>query len=85
MVLKYGREADPKKRIREERGARIRKARTLQEMSIEELAEKCEVTPGAVSHWETGRFTPRPDMQVRIAKALNVPWSFLFGLDGEAA
>jgi transcriptional regulator with XRE-family HTH domain len=85
VVTKYGREPDPKRRIRQERGDRIRKARELRGMSVVELAEKCQVTVGAVSHWETGRFTPRPEMQVRIAKAVDVPWSFLFGLDGEAA
>jgi len=80
MVIKYGKEMDPLKRIRLAQGDRIRKARTPK-MSITELAEACGVTPGAVTQWETGLFTPRQAMQIKIARALDVPHSFLFGMD----
>lgn len=63
----------------------IRKMRQVQGLSIADLAEAIEVTPGAVSQWECGRFTPRQHIQVAIAKALQVPHSAIFGLDAEAA
>ncbi len=52
-------------------------------MSIGDLAAAVSVTNGAVSQWETGRFTPRLEMQVRIARALDMPHSALFGVDAE--
>lgn len=85
MVIQIGTEPDPAKRIRQKQGKLIRKYRTLQGLSITEFAELVGVTEGAVSQWETGRYSPRPAIQVRIAKALNAPWSALFALDGEAA
>lgn len=84
-MLQIGREADPAKRRRARQGETIRKIRRLRQMSIADLAEACEVTVGAVSQWETGRFTPRQEMQVRIARALDVPWSTIFALDAEVA
>lgn len=85
MVIKVGREPDPAKRIRQRQGLLIRKLRTYNQLSVQEFAQKCEVHESAVSHWETGRYTPRPAMQVKIAAALGVPWSTVFSLDGEAA
>ena len=85
MVMTIGHEPDPRKRRRQRQGALIRKMRVLRAMSIEELAQACAVTSGAVSQWETGRFTPRDEMQVRIARALDVPWSSIFALDAEVA
>lgn len=84
MVLKVGHEPNPAKRIRQKQGETMRKIRLLREKSIHDLAEAVGVTDGAVSQWETGRFTPRQEIQVRIAKALDVPWSTIFGLDAEA-
>jgi transcriptional regulator with XRE-family HTH domain len=84
MVIKVGVEPDAAKRIRARQGAVIRKVRELRGLTIEELAEKVSVTPGAVSQWECGRFTPRQHLQVKLASVLDVPWSTLFGLDGEA-
>jgi transcriptional regulator with XRE-family HTH domain len=86
VVLKIGREPNPAKRIRQRQGETIRKIRKdIRRLSIGEFAEALGVTPGAVSQWETGRFTPRQEMQVRIARALDVPWSTIFGLDAESA
>jgi transcriptional regulator with XRE-family HTH domain len=84
MVIRVGHESDAAKRIRLRQGETMRKVRTMRGMSIHELAEAVGVTDGAVSQWETGRFSPRSAMQVRIAKALDVPWSMLFALDAEA-
>lgn len=81
MVIKYGREADPARRIRMSQGNRIRQARKIKGISIEEFAAEIGVTPGAVSQWETGRFAPRQHLQVAIARVLDVPHSLLFGLD----
>lgn len=83
-VTKLGTEPDPKRRIRQRQGQTIRKFREFRDVTIGELAATIGVTPGAVSQWETGRYTPRQDVQVRIAKALDVPWSSIFGLDAEA-
>ena len=85
MVIKVGTEKDPGKRLRERQGKKIREARHIRKMSASALAEAVGVTESAVIHWETGRFTPRQQMQIKIARALDVPWSFLFALDGEVA
>lgn len=85
MVIKLGTEPDPRRRIRKRQGEAIRKVRQLKQISIAEFAEQLAVTPGAVSQWETGRFSPRQTMQVRIARVLDVPWSMIFGLDQEVA
>lgn len=82
-MMQIGHDPDPAKRRRVRQGQTIRKIRTLRQMSVAELAERCDVTVGAVSQWETGRFTPRQEMQVRIARALDVPWSTIFALDAE--
>lgn len=81
MVRTYGVEPDPAKRIRKRQGQLIRETRELHELSIDEFAELLSVSPGAVSHWETGRYTPRQHHQVAIAKTLNVTWNSIFGLD----
>ena len=84
-VIRIGQEPDPAKRLRTHQGEMIRKVRELQGLSPAELAAAVGVTPGAVSQWETGRYTPRQQVQVAIAHALSVPHSLLFNLDGLAA
>ena len=84
-MVRLGNDPDPTKRIRQRQGQMIRKTRQLRGMSINELASAVGVTDGAVSQWETGRFAPRQQRQVAIAKTLDVPWSMIFGLDAEAA
>ncbi len=81
MVIKYGREADPSRRIRVSQGSRIRQARKIKGLSIDEFATLLGVSAGAVSQWETGRFAPRQHLQVAIARTLDVPHSLLFSLD----
>ena len=83
-VIKFGTEPDPAKRIRLRQGSAIRTVRKMRGLTPQELAELVAVTPSAVSQWELGTYTPRQSVQVKIAKALDVPWSMLFGLD-EAA
>lgn len=85
MVRTFGVEADPSKRIRAKQGKAIRDVRTMRGMSIADFAEAVGVTVGAVSQWETGRTSPRQHLQLKVATALDVPWSMLFGLDGQVA
>lgn len=85
MVRQIGTEQDPAKRIRQRQGKTLRQIREMRGLSMEELASKVGVTDGAVSQWETGRFSPRQHHQVSLARALDVPWSTIFGLDGEVA
>lgn len=80
-VICTGTESDPEQRIRTSRGRKIRQIREARGMTPAEFAEAVGVTKGAVSQWETGRFTPRPAVQRRIARALDTPWYLLFGLD----
>lgn len=85
MLRQFGTEKDPAKRIRQRQGRAIRQVREMRGISITELADSVGVTPGAISQWETGRFSPRQHHQAAVASALDVPWSTIFGLDGEVA
>ena len=81
MVHIIGEEPDPAKRIRLRQGEKIRSTRKLRDMTVEEMAEAVDVTPGAIRHWETGRYSPRAHHQLAIAKVFGVPHGVLFGLD----
>lgn len=85
MVIKVGVEPDKAKARRERQGAMIRKLREIHSYAIADFAEELGVTPGAVSQWECGRYTPRAEHQVAIARLLQVPHSAIFGMDIEAA
>ena len=64
-----------------DQGARIRRHRLAAGLTIPDLANAVGTSAGAVSHWETGRHTPRRERQLAIAKAIGVSWSELFGMD----
>ena len=85
MVITFGQEPDPAKRIRKRQGSIIRKTRDLRGTSRQDLADTMGVTVGAISQWENGTTSPRQSKQVAIARALDVPWSMIFALDGESA
>ena len=85
MTTRTRTEFDPRPRIRRRQGVAIRRARERRGMTMDELARTIGVTVGAISQWETGRFSPRQHHQVALACALGVPWSSLFGLDHEHA
>ena len=85
MVTTFGKETDPALRIRRAQGKLIRQTRQMRGLSIDDFAKAVDKTPGAVSQWELGNYTPRPAVQVKIAEVLNVPWSLIFGLDREVA
>lgn len=71
--------------IRKRQGETLRRVRTSQNVTINDLAAAVNVNPSAISHWETGRYTPRLDKQVAVAEALDVPWLAIFGVGTEAA
>jgi DNA-binding transcriptional regulator YiaG len=79
----YRNDSDMRARIRRVQGSEIRARRKLLGMSIRDFAHSLAVTPGAVSQWETGRFSPRQHHQVAIAETLDTRWSEIFGLDHE--
>jgi len=71
--------------IRERQGAKIKQyRRTILRESQEVFAARFGVTKAAVSDWERGASTPRPHLQVAIAKELNAPWSVLFSPEAVA-
>lgn len=85
MVITTGQEPNPEKARRRRQGDTLRKLRELNDYTVVEFAELVGVTPGAISHWETGRFTPRTRHQVAIARALKVTPSTIFSVDAEVA
>jgi transcriptional regulator with XRE-family HTH domain len=84
VVMVTGTNTDAGVAIRARQGTKIRRFRTLHALSQQALADKVGVTKAAVSDWERGNSTPRQHHQVALAKALDAPWSALFGLEGEA-
>lgn len=85
VVVMNDQPKSPAHAIRRRQGAKIRDFRKIHNMTQQALAEKVKVTKAAVSEWERGESSPRPHIQVEIAKALQAPWTTLFGLEGEAA
>ena len=53
-------------------GQMIRHARHAQGLTLEDLAERVGVTPGALSHIESGRRLPNPKNAIRIAQVLGL-------------
>lgn len=74
----------PAAQIRSRQGADLRKFRDFKKLSQQAVADTVGVSKAAVSSWERGETTPRQHLQVAVAKALDVPWSSIFGLDREA-
>lgn len=65
-------------------GQLIRDARHRSGLTLEDVAEKVGVTPGALSHIESGRRLPNPSNAVAIAEILGVPTEeILQALDAE--
>ncbi|MBR3764784.1 MAG: helix-turn-helix transcriptional regulator [Clostridia bacterium] len=62
---------------------KIRELRKTSGMTMKELGSIVGVSEGAISHYETGRREPDPDMLGRIANALNVSVDYLMGRDDE--
>jgi transcriptional regulator with XRE-family HTH domain len=51
----------------------IRDARTKAQLTLEQVADKVGVTPGALSHIESGRRLPSPRNAMMIAQVLGIP------------
>lgn len=51
-------------------GERLRELRELAELTLEDVGLKLGVTPGAVAHWERGRFTPRRGHAAKLDQML---------------
>lgn len=79
-----GLETDPAARLRQGWGRKIREVRQLREMSRSELARRLDVSAAAVGQWERGETTPRPHLQIAIARELEVPHGVLFPMEGVA-
>ncbi len=61
-------------------GKRLRSARKRREFTQSELAKRADVSPAAISHFETGeRKYPSADNLVKIAGALDVTTDYLLG------
>lgn len=85
MVITVGTDPDRDRARRKRQGNLIRDLRERHSLAMSDLAELVGVSVGAISQWETGRYTPRVKHQVALARALNVPHSLLFQLDSEVA
>lgn len=60
---------------------RIREKRRAMGMTMKELGRLVGVSEGAISHYETGRREPDPEMLKRIADVLEVTTDYLLGRD----
>jgi transcriptional regulator with XRE-family HTH domain len=58
---------------------RLRAARLLRNLSQSDLAEKADLQPSAVSHFETGRRAPSFDNLKALSEALQVTTDYLLG------
>lgn len=56
----------------------ISKLREKNNLSQKELAQKLNITQGAVSQWETGESKPKTEMLPKLAKVLNCTIDELF-------
>jgi transcriptional regulator with XRE-family HTH domain len=62
---------------------RLRTARELRKLSQSELAEKADLQPSAVSHFETGRRSPSFQNLKALSDALKVTTDYLIGRTDE--
>jgi transcriptional regulator with XRE-family HTH domain len=58
---------------------RLKSARQLRKLSQSELADKADLQPSAVSHFETGRRAPSFDNLKALSEALQVTTDYLLG------
>lgn len=64
---------------------RIREKRRAMGMTMKELGRLVGVSEGAISHYETGRREPDPEMLKRIADVLGVTTDYLIGRDSPSS
>jgi transcriptional regulator with XRE-family HTH domain len=65
--------------MNESLGARIKRLRHERELTLQAVADELDLTPAAISHWESGRITPKPRKLQELAKALKVSVGELTG------
>lgn len=81
--------AEVNARIRARQGDALKQARTEAGLTRRQVVRGMEargvvVTEQALAWWEAGERRPSEAASVALAKVLDVAWSDLFGLDGEA-
>ena len=64
-------------------GSRIRAARHVSPLTMEEIALAVGVSRQALVQWETGATSPSLSRLVRLVKALNVSVNYLLGLSDQ--
>lgn len=60
-------------------GKRIRGLRSHRGLTLKEVADALELTPAAISHWESGRITPKGRKLQELARVLTVTVADLRG------
>lgn len=90
LVETYGVEPDPAKRLRQKWGKRMRVTRARRGWTLEQLAELMteagyQVTPQAISQWETGRTSPRYHLRIGWCKVTDRHHDEVFDMTDEAA
>ena len=66
-------------------GARLRAARELRGLSQRELAEKLDMPPSSIAHFEGNRRKPSFENLLRLSTALEVTTDYLLGRTDEPA
>lgn len=66
-------------------GQRLKEARERQGLSQSQLAERSQLQPSAIAHFEAGRRKPSFDNVRRLATALGVSSDFLIGVETTVA
>ena len=64
-------------------GKNVRTQRNKKKMSVKELAERSQITPGMISQLESNKANPSIKTMTRIADALSIPVSVLFSDDSD--
>ena len=59
--------------------------RTMDGLSMQDLADKSGLSKQAISKYENGELTPSSDAVIKLAKALNVPQDYFYNPDSSAA
>lgn len=66
-------------------GARLKEARERQGLSQAQLADRAEMQPSAIAHFEANRRKPSFDNVRRLAKALGISSDYLLGVQATVA
>lgn len=66
-------------------GARLKEARERQGLSQAQLADRAEMQPSAIAHFEASRRKPSFENVRRLAKALTVSSDYLLGVQATVA